>query len=122
MCHATDEPIFITKNGYGDLVLMSMEVYEKRLARVEIYVKVLEAEEKIQSDQALIDADPAFGNIRRKHARGTISDLPITRYTNSNNPSGRPDRRPDCFRSPGHSRDSDRCTQPSYPDADACAR
>ena len=24
-CHATSEPIFITKNGYGDMVLMSME-------------------------------------------------------------------------------------------------
>ena len=27
-CHAQREPVFITKNGYGDLVLMSMETYE----------------------------------------------------------------------------------------------
>lgn len=28
LCHAKNEPVFITKNGYGDLVIMSMETYE----------------------------------------------------------------------------------------------
>ena len=28
LCHAKNEPIFITKNGYSDLVIMSMEAYE----------------------------------------------------------------------------------------------
>ena len=28
LCHASREPIFITKNGYGDLVVMSIETYE----------------------------------------------------------------------------------------------
>lgn len=28
LCHAKNEPVFITKNGYGDLVIMSMEAYE----------------------------------------------------------------------------------------------
>jgi len=28
LCHETNEPIFITKNGYGDMVIMSMETYE----------------------------------------------------------------------------------------------
>lgn len=28
LCHARREPVFITKNGYGDLVIMSMETYE----------------------------------------------------------------------------------------------
>lgn len=27
MCHKTDEPIYITKNGYGDMVIMSMEIF-----------------------------------------------------------------------------------------------
>ena len=30
-CHAKNEPIFITKNGYGDLVVISMEAYESML-------------------------------------------------------------------------------------------
>lgn len=30
-CHDTDEPIFVTKNGYGDMVIVSMETYHKDL-------------------------------------------------------------------------------------------
>ena len=30
-CHETAEPIFVTKNGYGDMVVMSMETYEKNM-------------------------------------------------------------------------------------------
>ena len=32
-CNSTDEPIFITKNGYGDMVIMSMKVYESLTGR-----------------------------------------------------------------------------------------
>ena len=32
LCHAKKEPIFITKNGYGDMVLMSMEAYDELLS------------------------------------------------------------------------------------------
>ena len=35
MCHRTDEPIYITKNGYGDMVIMGMEVYENAYASME---------------------------------------------------------------------------------------
>ena len=28
LCHSSDSPVFITKNGYGDMVIMSMEAYE----------------------------------------------------------------------------------------------
>ena len=31
LCHARREPVFITKNGYGDLVVMSIETYEAML-------------------------------------------------------------------------------------------
>ena len=27
MCHKSEEPIYVTKNGYGDMVIMSMEIY-----------------------------------------------------------------------------------------------
>ena len=36
MCHKADNPIFITKNGYGDMVIMSMEVYEDPLSLIHI--------------------------------------------------------------------------------------
>lgn len=31
LCHRVDEPVFITKNGYGDMVLMSIEISEAQI-------------------------------------------------------------------------------------------
>ena len=41
LCHKSDEPIFVTKNGYGDMVIMSMEAYERNMYLNNIY-KTLE--------------------------------------------------------------------------------
>ena len=30
MVHESDEPIFVTKNGYGDMAIMSMKAYEEK--------------------------------------------------------------------------------------------
>jgi prevent-host-death family protein len=47
LCHNSREPIFITKNGVGDMVVMSIETYERQQAIIELYVKLAEAEEEI---------------------------------------------------------------------------
>ena len=44
MCHASGEPIYVTKNGYGDLVVMSMETYERQQVMNEVYAKLAVAE------------------------------------------------------------------------------
>lgn len=36
-CHAYAEPVFITKNGKGDLAVMSIEVYEQLKGKLELY-------------------------------------------------------------------------------------
>jgi PHD/YefM family antitoxin component YafN of YafNO toxin-antitoxin module len=36
-CHSYSEPIFITKNGKGDLAVMSIQVYEKLIGRFDLY-------------------------------------------------------------------------------------
>ena len=36
-CHSYNEPVFITKNGKGDLAVMSMETYEEMTGRIELY-------------------------------------------------------------------------------------
>ena len=36
-CHEKREPVFITKNGQGDLAVMSIEVYEQLTGRLELY-------------------------------------------------------------------------------------
>ena len=42
--HETKRPVFLTKNGFGDMVVLSMEAYEKLQLESEIYLKLLEAE------------------------------------------------------------------------------
>lgn len=44
ICHKDGEPVFITKNGQGDLVVMSMALYEKQQALLDLYQKLGEAE------------------------------------------------------------------------------
>ena len=41
-CHTYAEPVFITKNGKGDLAVMSIEVYEQLMGRFELYGKLQE--------------------------------------------------------------------------------
>jgi len=40
LCHKQDEPVYLTKNGEGDLVVMSIEHYERLKARVELFEKL----------------------------------------------------------------------------------
>ena len=41
-CHTYAEPVFITKNGKGDLAVMSIETYEELAGRLELYTKLQE--------------------------------------------------------------------------------
>ena len=56
MCKNATEPIFITKNGYGDMVIMSIELYEKKMLMLDVYAKLNAAEEQVQQGKVL-DAD-----------------------------------------------------------------
>ena len=40
LCHEYTEPVFITKNGKGDLVVMSMETYELLSGKLELYSSI----------------------------------------------------------------------------------
>ena len=42
--HETAQPVFLTKNGYGDMVVLSMEAYENLQFDSEVYFKLQEAE------------------------------------------------------------------------------
>lgn len=67
-CHKINEPIFITKNGYGDLAVMSIETYEKNMALMDVYKKLLEAEQQIDSGE-LLDAKQSLKELRKKYAK-----------------------------------------------------
>lgn len=42
--HETAQPVFLTKNGYGDMVVLSMEAYENLQFDSEVFLKLQEAE------------------------------------------------------------------------------
>lgn len=49
LCHVSEEPIFITKNGYGDMVIMSMETYEKTIWKTSLYRNLEQSEGQIKA-------------------------------------------------------------------------
>ena len=67
ICHKQQQPIFITKNGYGDLVVMSIETYEELLSINHIDKAIFEAESEVEKGSELLDAREALGKLRRKH-------------------------------------------------------
>ena len=60
MVHESSEPVFLTKNGYGDMVVMSIETYEKALYDAEVYLKLKESELEMQSKAPLKTHDDVF--------------------------------------------------------------
>ena len=66
-CHARREPVFITKNGYGDLVAMSIETYEEMLDCIATDKAIADAEQEIAAGGQLLDAKEALGALRRKY-------------------------------------------------------
>ena len=70
MAKETNEPIYITKNGEGDLVLMSIDAFEKREQMLQLREKVLKAE------QERIDGAETLSVSRaRKQLRERINEI-----------------------------------------------
>jgi PHD/YefM family antitoxin component YafN of YafNO toxin-antitoxin module len=67
MCHESAEPIYITEDGRGDMVLMSMETYENQVFFADVYRKLAEAEDQIANGE-VIDAEKALDRIRAKYS------------------------------------------------------
>jgi PHD/YefM family antitoxin component YafN of YafNO toxin-antitoxin module len=65
MCKESREPIYITKNGYGDMVIMSVNAYEEKLYMLDVYSK-LEAAEKQIAEGKVLDADESLLRIQEK--------------------------------------------------------
>ena len=67
MAHKTQEPIFITKNGYSDLVIMSSELYDKFAKINRIDQAIYESEKEMEEGGASIDLDEVFEKLNRKY-------------------------------------------------------
>lgn len=67
LCHTRKEPVFITKNGYGDLVIMSMETYDAMLETSSIDAAISQSEAELAQNGQLYNACEALSALRRKH-------------------------------------------------------
>ena len=66
LCHASDEPIFVTKNGYGDMVIMSMKAYEEKMLMLDVHNKLIAAEKQLTEGKVL-DGDVSLKSIKEKY-------------------------------------------------------
>ena len=66
MCHENDIPIYVTKNGYGDMVLMSIESYEEIYRKEQIYKDLEIAESDILAGRTK-PAGTMFWEIKAKY-------------------------------------------------------
>ncbi len=67
MAHKEQEPIFITRNGYSDLVIMSSELYDKFARIHRIDQAIYESEQEILNGAEAIDANVVFAELEKKH-------------------------------------------------------
>lgn len=72
--HETAEPIFLTKNGYGDMVVMSMEAYEQKMFESEVYFKLKEAELEAKTTDKRYSHKEVFDELRAKLSDRMESD------------------------------------------------
>ena len=65
MCKKSAEPIYVTKNGYNDMVIMSAEVYD-RIRLVSVYEKLMEAEADIDEGRVM-EGSASLRKLREKY-------------------------------------------------------
>ena len=64
--HENSEPVFLTNNGYGDMVVMSMESWEEMNFENEIYQKLMEAQIEARINPKRLSHDEVFTPLRQK--------------------------------------------------------
>ena len=67
LAHKKQEPIFITKNGYSDLVVMSAELYERFAQINKIDQAIYEAEKEVEEGAEPISMNSAMESLNQKY-------------------------------------------------------
>ena len=65
-CAEENGPVFITKNGYGRLVVMDIDYYEKTMRKMDEAITILDGLKDVKSGNT-IEGDAAITNIRSKY-------------------------------------------------------
>ena len=68
ICEAENAPVYITKNGHGHLVIMTLDTYERKMAKLELYEKLMEAEKDIEEGR-VTPAEEVFAKLDKKYGK-----------------------------------------------------
>ena len=66
-CHKEAEPVYITKNGKGDLVVMSLAYFEQLEAKLDLYNKLAVAEAKRANGTPTVSHEQFMEILRNKY-------------------------------------------------------
>ena len=66
LCHSVSEPVYVTKNGYGDMVIMSMETFEGVTETLKMYQSLMNSEQQIKEGR-VNDARKSLNLVREKY-------------------------------------------------------
>ena len=66
LCKKTDGPIFVTKNGYGDMVIMSCETFDKMFGELALYSDLAVSEQQFKEGKCS-DAYEVADRIKKKY-------------------------------------------------------
>ena len=65
-CAEEKGPVFVTKNGYGRLVVMDIDYYERTMQKVYEAKMIMEGLEDLKAGRT-VDAETAFSDLRKKY-------------------------------------------------------
>ena len=66
LCAEENGPVFVTKNGYGRLVVMDIDYYEKTMRKMNEAKTILDGLKDVKSENT-VEGDTAISNIRNKY-------------------------------------------------------
>lgn len=65
----TNEPVFVTKNGYGSMVIMSIKVYEKEIAKNQMIEFINDSLKDIDSLDRKVDGALFINDMKTKYGK-----------------------------------------------------
>lgn len=72
LAHEVEEPIYITKNGEGDIVVMSIEAFEKREQLLKLKAKLAMAEQSRLSGEPTVSLEDAKKRLEEKYRNAGV--------------------------------------------------
>lgn len=68
-CQESPVPIVITKNGYGEAVMMSVKLYEEMFAKMQAAALINASLDEVENGAAPVSGTEFFGSMKTKYGK-----------------------------------------------------